>query len=101
MTYSRQTDLIAIATTGLEIVLLNSQLGLSTVRKFTRAAENKITDVGFSHDGRWLLVASLDRSVRIWDIVTSELIDWLRFEQAVLSLDMSPSGEFLATTHVG
>ena len=79
---------------------MNAKTSLSVVRKFENAAENKITDLGFSHDARWLLSSSLDRSVRVWDIVTGSLIDWIKFKQAPLSIDMSPSGEFLATTHL-
>jgi len=71
------------------------------VRSFAHAASNKITDICFSQpDQRWLICSSLDRCVRVWDIVTGLLVDWLRFKNAPLSLDFSPSGEFLATSHV-
>jgi U3 small nucleolar RNA-associated protein 21 len=36
----------------------------------------------------------------VWDIVTGSLIDWIKFSNAPLSLDFSPSGEFLATSHI-
>lgn len=32
--------------------------------------------------------------------MTGLLVDWFRFKNAPLSLDFSPSGEFLATSHV-
>ena len=42
----------------------------------------------------------MDCCVRVWDIVTGSLVDWIKFMNAPLSLDFSPSGEFLATSHL-
>ena len=36
----------------------------------------------------------------MWDVPTAACVDWFRFDETVTSLDLSPSGEFLATTHV-
>jgi len=44
--------------------------------------------------------SSLDCTVRTWDLVSGQLIDWFRVPSAVTSLAFSPSGEFLATTHL-
>ena len=99
--YNRFNDLVAFSTSDLSITLLNAKAGLQKVRKFDNAAQNKITDVCFSQpDQRWLLCSSLDKCVRVWDIVTGSLIDWFKFKNAPLSLDFSPSGEFLATSHI-
>ena len=51
-------------------------------------------------DGRWLISSSTDSTVRVWDIPTARCVDWFSFEDAVTSMSLSPSGEFLATTHV-
>jgi U3 small nucleolar RNA-associated protein 21 len=65
-------------------------------------AENKITDLCFSKpDSKWLLCSSLDKSLKVFDILTGSLIDWVRFQNAPLSIDFSLSGEYLATCHVG
>lgn len=42
----------------------------------------------------------MDRSIRVWDIITGSLVDWIKFKNAPLSIDFSPSGEFLATSHI-
>jgi U3 small nucleolar RNA-associated protein 21 len=42
----------------------------------------------------------MDKCIRVWDIVTGSLIDWFKFKSPCLSLDFSPSGEFLATSHL-
>ncbi|OQR88110.1 hypothetical protein ACHHYP_07540 [Achlya hypogyna] len=70
------------------------------VRRFT-GHTHWITDVCFSPDARWLLSASSDGSVRVWDLPTGKCIDFVKFKHAVTSLTVSPTGEFVATTHVG
>ena len=101
MAYNRQNDLVAFSTSDLSITLLNAKSGLKKVRYFPNAAENKINDICFSQpDSKWLLCSSMDCSIRVWDIVTGSLVDWVRFKNAPLSLDFSPSGEFLATSHL-
>lgn len=72
------------------------------MREFKQAATNKITDICFSQpDSKWLICSSLDKCIRVWDILTGTLVDWVQFKRAPISLDFSPSGEFLATSHVG
>lgn len=60
-----------------------------------------ITDVNFSGDARWLFSSSADASLRVWDIPTGKCVDWIKFHKPVTGLAVSPTGEFLATTHVG
>lgn len=54
----------------------------------------------FSDDGRWLVSAALDSTIRTWDLPTGHLIDGMRVPSVCLSLDFSPNGEFLATSHI-
>lgn len=61
--------------------------------------KNEITDLIFSPDGKWLIVATSDRSIRTWDLPRSKLIDLFLVKKACTSLDMSPTGEFLLTSH--
>jgi len=60
-----------------------------------------LQDACFSPDGRWLIVSSSDCSVRVFDVPTSALIDWFKFDRPVTSLSMSPSADFLAITCAG
>jgi len=101
MIYNRSNDLVAVADASLSIVLLSGR-SMKKVREFPKAASNKITDICFSQpDNRWLLCSSLDKCVRVWDILTASLVDWVEFKKAPLSIDFAPSGEFLATSHHG
>ena len=101
ISYNRANDLVAFSSSDLSITLLNAKSGLKKVRFFANAAQNKINDICFSQpDSKWLLSCSMDRSIRVWDIITGSLVDWVKFKNAPLSIDFSPSGEFLATSHI-
>ena len=100
--YNRSNDLIAISSSDLTVTILNVKSGLKKVRTFPEVSSNKITDICFSQpDSKWLLCSSLDKTIKVFDILTGSLIDWIQFERAPLSIDFSLSGEFLATSHVG
>ncbi|XP_030624689.1 WD repeat-containing protein 36 [Chanos chanos] len=70
-----------------------------TVRRFS-GHRGKINDMTFSPDGRWLITASMDCTVRTWDLPSGCLVDCFLVDNAVVSLSMSPTGNFLASAHV-
>ena len=53
----------------------------------------------FSNDGRWIVGASQDSLIRIWDLATGHLIDVVRLQSVCTTLAFSGTGEFLATAH--
>ncbi len=65
------------------------------IRKFSHGHSREITDVSFSPDGRRLLSSSLDATVRVWDMPAGRCVSWLAFDAPVLSVTVSPSGEYL------
>jgi U3 small nucleolar RNA-associated protein 21 len=70
------------------------------VRTF-RGHTNRVTDVAFSPDGRWLLSAAMDGAVRTWDLPSGRCVDWMAFPAPCVSLALAPNGEYLATAHAG
>lgn len=54
----------------------------------------------FSPDSRWIITASQDSIIRTFDVPTGNLVDAFRTKSVATSLSFSPSGDFLATTHV-
>ena len=76
--YNRMNDLIAFTQTDLTLQVVNARSGLKKVREFKHAATNKITDICFSQpDSKWVMCSSLDKCIRVWDILTGSLVDWV------------------------
>ncbi|ODV94460.1 hypothetical protein PACTADRAFT_51296 [Pachysolen tannophilus NRRL Y-2460] len=98
MVYHKSSDLVALALDDLSIVVVDV-ITQKPIRVFV-GHTNRITSFGFSNDGRWLFSASLDSTVRTWDLPTGGCIDGFKVPSVVTNLKMSPNGEYLATSHV-
>ncbi|KAL1123325.1 hypothetical protein AAG570_002411 [Ranatra chinensis] len=59
-----------------------------------------ITDATFSPNARWVISASMDSTICVWDLPTASLIDRFQVMLPCISLSMSPTGQYLATVHV-
>lgn len=97
----KNSDLAAIALADFSALLFDCST-LIIVRRFgygTARHTGPISDLGFSPDGRTLFTSSLDSTIRVWDVPTNTCVDWLGFSTPPTSLAISPTGEFLATTH--
>jgi U3 small nucleolar RNA-associated protein 21 len=95
----RDSNLLACALETFDIVLIDIDTR-EVARRFTDGHSAAITDMTFSHDGRWLVSASLDSTARVWDLPTGHCIDYISFPSPVTSVDFSPAGDLLATSHV-
>ncbi|KAL6557568.1 hypothetical protein OROMI_017918 [Orobanche minor] len=69
------------------------------VRKF-EGHTDRVTDLCFSEDGKWLLTSSMDGTVRIWDVLLARQLDAIHVDVSVTALSLSPNMDVLATTHV-
>jgi WD40 repeat protein/serine/threonine protein kinase len=68
-----------------------------SLRTFRGHADD-VVSVSFSHDGRRILTASLDRTARIWDVTTgSEIAVLRRHVDQVHCASFSPDGTWVAT----
>uniref|UniRef100_A0A7S0D1C2 Small-subunit processome Utp21 domain-containing protein n=1 Tax=Amorphochlora amoebiformis TaxID=1561963 RepID=A0A7S0D1C2_9EUKA len=94
---SRESELAAIIADDLGVRVIDIR-SAKIVRIFGGHA-NKVTDMAFSPDSRWLATSCMDGGIRIFDIPSGRLIDWLEFSAAPVSLAFSPRGDFLATAH--
>lgn len=102
LTHIRDSDLAAVALKDFSVLLFDCS-ALQIVRRFGGGHHNHsgpISDIAFAPDGRTLYTASLDRTIRVWDVPTNHCVDWMAFHTAPTSLTVSPTGEFLATTHI-
>ncbi|KZC03983.1 PREDICTED: WD repeat-containing protein 36 [Dufourea novaeangliae] len=96
--YHSDSSLVAVALEDFSVVVIDLDTR-RIVRRF-EGHEGRITDACFNPDSRWLITASMDCTIRVWDVPSSNLIDIFQVPEACTSLHFSPTGEFLATTHV-
>ncbi|TAQ87332.1 hypothetical protein B7494_g4371 [Chlorociboria aeruginascens] len=97
--YHAPSDLIALASDDLTIRVVDIETK-KTIRELW-GCQLDINDFCFSNDGRWIIAASKDKIVRVWDLPTGHLIDAIRMETQCTALAFSGTGEFLATTCEG
>jgi U3 small nucleolar RNA-associated protein 21 len=97
--YHAPSDLIAFTCDDLSIRVVDTETK-KTIRELW-GCSGDINDFCFSNDGRWIIAASKDCIVRVWDLPTGHLIDAIRMERQCTALAFSGTGEFLATTCEG
>ncbi|RDK46653.1 Utp21-domain-containing protein [Aspergillus phoenicis ATCC 13157] len=90
-------ELVAFSCDDLSIRVVDVETK-KVIREFWGCV-GQINDLTFSADGRWIIAASMDSTVRVWDLPTGHLIDVFRVSSTCTSLAMSSTGEFLATAH--
>lgn len=94
----RESGLLGMALDNFSLQLLD--LDTKRIARNFDGHNGRITDFDFSPDSRWLISASVDRIIRTWDIPAGRLVDCFLVDEICTSLCMSPTGEYLATTHV-
>ena len=101
----RDSGLAAIALNDFSVLVFDTATQ-SIVRRFgvegsPTAHRAPISDMSFSPDGRNLYTASMDSTLRVWDVPTDSCVDWLGFQTPPISIAVSPTGEFISTVHTG
>lgn len=96
--YSR-SELVAFSCDDLSIRVIDLETK-KLVREFWGCV-GQINDFIFSNDGRWIIAASMDSVIRVWDLPAGHLIDIFRVSNTCVALTMPVTGEFLATAHAG
>ena len=56
-----------------------------------------ITEIKFSNCNRFLFSSSLDKTIKVWDILSGNIITNLLLPKAIQTFDLSPDGELLAS----
>ena len=94
--YQASNNLIAFSCDDLSVRVVDMETQ-RTIREFW-GPQDAINDFCFSSDGRWVIAASQDGVIRVWDLPTSHLIDAIRLEKPCRALAMSVTGEHLAAS---
>lgn len=96
--WCKASDLLAISCDDFCIYVYDASTK-KLARKFAAHA-GPIVDICFDPQGRRFISASMDGTVRTWDLPSGRVIDTLSCSDAPTSIAVAPSGEYLATTHV-
>ncbi|KAH8382540.1 hypothetical protein KR009_004054 [Drosophila setifemur] len=98
MRQHRESSMLALGLETFKVYVIDMHTRV-IVRKFVGHTA-RLNDMTFSPDSRWLISASMDSTIKVWDIPSSYMVDHFRVERPCVSLCMSPNGDFLATAHV-
>jgi U3 small nucleolar RNA-associated protein 21 len=98
ISFHKESELLGVACDNFHVHVVDVNNG-RIVRTFAGHC-GKITDICISPDSRWLITSSVDCSVRTWDIPTGHMIDIFTCETPPTSVTMSPTSNFIATTHI-
>jgi U3 small nucleolar RNA-associated protein 21 len=107
-----QDGLVAFSCDDLSIRILDAEAPSGRIVRELWGHSNRITDFVplfvavillqvFSPTTSWIISVSLDSTLRVWDLPTGFLISAIQLPSVATAIAFSPSGEFLATTHVG
>lgn len=94
----KENNVVAVALEN-TIIHVIDVIAKSIIRTFTCRA--KIIDMVFTHDFKWLIVATDDKCIRVFDLIKSCLIDIFELKNQCTSIDVSSNGEFFATAIAG
>ncbi|CAF3531640.1 hypothetical protein SNK03_011010 [Fusarium graminearum] len=94
--YHPASNLLAFSCDDLSIRVVDMETK-RTIREFW-GPQGAINDFCFSSDGRWIIAASQDCVIRVWDLPTSHMIDAIRLEKPCKAIAMSVTGDYLAAT---
>lgn len=98
MILERSNGLLALALDDFSLELVDVATR-RRVRRFADAHQAPISDFAFSAGSHWLVSASLDRTLKTWELASGTLLDRIVLPKACTSLTLT--GSWLATTHVG
>ncbi|TMS37373.1 hypothetical protein L596_004317 [Steinernema carpocapsae] len=97
---NRANRMVAVAFESGDIKVVDILLK-RTVRHLKRAHRVVINDMTFSPDGKWMVTSDSAGFVKVWDLMTNNLIDVMSFEHACIGLSFTENGAYLATIHAG
>lgn len=99
--YCHINDLIAVVTDDDFRVLIIDTNSMKVIRSL-EGHFNKVNNLKFYNNGKYLITTSLDSTLRIWDISTGFCIDGFIVDNSELitSFDISENDQFLITTHL-
>ncbi|MEN2496177.1 MAG: WD repeat-containing protein 36 [Marteilia pararefringens] len=98
MIYNSENKLLACSMHDNTVIIVDS-MSKNIVRIF-KHHKMTINDLAFTADLKYLLVASMDSTITIWDIISGLISSKIECSTPAISIAASPNGEFLATANI-
>lgn len=97
--YHRGSDLVALSCDdgSIRVVDIETKKLIRELWSSSTHIQPRVVDYTFSNDGRWIITATSDSVVRVWDLPTGHLIDAMKLPKPCTTIAFSPTGEYLAT----
>ena len=93
-----ESSLLAVALIDFTVEIVD-YVAQARVRVFNDSGlschSGKILDIAFSPDCKWVVTASLDCTIRVWNLSTRSLIDCFSTENPPVSVDFSPTADVI------
>jgi U3 small nucleolar RNA-associated protein 21 len=101
--YHRASDLVALSCDdgSIRVTDIDTKKLIRELWASTSNNQLQIVDYTFSNDGRWIIAATSDSVIRVWDLPTGHLIDAMKLSHPCTAIAFSQTGEYLATTQEG
>jgi len=81
-----------------EVKIWDAATGTSLFRFPGQKLPNPLVHLAFSANGRWLAAGSVDNTVKVWDVMTGDVIHTLKgHTKPILNVTFSPDGRHLIT----
>ena len=94
---NRDCDIIVASLLNGDVVALDRTL-IKIVREFHVAKNNDmINDITISKNAKWIL-AVCNKGVKIYDILSGNIIEWVEFDKTPLSVSISPNNQYIAVS---
>mmetsp|Transcript_9932 Transcript_9932/g.37021 ORF Transcript_9932/g.37021 Transcript_9932/m.37021 type:complete len:1098 (-) Transcript_9932:61-3354(-) len=96
---SRNSNMIALAFADFSIRILDGE-SFKVIRHL-KGHTFVVNDIAFSSDSRFLYTCANDNYLIVWDIISSDKVEWLELPQPATSVDVDSKDMYVVTAHSG
>lgn len=94
---NRDSDIVIASLQNGNVIAIDKSL-IKIVREFNVTKDkDTISDITISRNAKWILTAC-KKGVKIFDILSGNIIEWVEFDKTPLSVSISPNNQYIAVS---